>query len=111
MCSHPEQLHVNNFDLSGVKLRLSAPRVPEDCPLSLHNCYAARFEIFSVTVTHHTHTPHPSEHTCRPRLHPATPCLPGDLQESLVRGKQAGSHSCARPPFSMCESKCVCIYA
>lgn len=84
MCSHPEQLHVNNFDLSGVKLRLSAPRVPEDCP---------------------------SEHTCRPRLHPATPCLPWDLQESLVRGKQAGSHSCARPPFSMCESKCVCIYA
>lgn len=72
------------------------------------NCEAASLNI--QCDGHKPHTPHPHEHTHRPHLHPPTPCLPRDLQESLVRGKQAGSHSCARPPFNVCESKCVCIY-
>lgn len=94
-----------------MKLTLSSPRAPSNCASSLHNFYTAELSPLHFQCdSHPAHTPHPNEHTCRPHLHPPTPCLPWDLQESLVRGKQAGSPSCARPPFSMCENKCVCIY-
>lgn len=55
--------------------------------------------LHSVSSHTHTHTHTPS-------------CLPGDPTTSLLRGLEchkAGSHSCAHPPFSMCESVCMCV--
>lgn len=63
------------------------------------------FYIFSVTDTQPRNNTHSSLS--------ATPCLPWDPRKSLLWGLQcqkAGSHSCAHPPFSMCESECVCFF-
>lgn len=41
------------------------------------------------------------------------PCVLWDQHRILVRGLQsqkAGSHSCAHPPFGMCETASVCFY-
>lgn len=71
--------------------------------------------LFCFNIQCDQQTTPPCQHTRKPHLHPPTPCLPRDPSERLVRAlhcQKAGSHSCARPPFSMCESEsvCLCLY-